>query len=114
MIAEKSVPLWKLAKTVRSKNAGSFHLTFDIIFEDFETYDRVRRSGVISPQTVASLYGIERLDKIRFFEYDPGNAFKITIDRPFSSGAVGDTDVYGCQQYSPLLDIQVPASTASR
>jgi len=36
------------------------------------------------------------------------NAIKISIRRQHSSGDVGESDVYGCQQYIPLLDIPIP------
>ena len=31
------VPIWELAEVIRSKNAGPYELTFDIIFKDAET-----------------------------------------------------------------------------
>ncbi|RMF93338.1 MAG: DUF4387 family protein, partial [Nitrospinota bacterium] len=37
-----------LASTIRSKNAGVDHITFDIIFKDQETYEQVKKSGVLS------------------------------------------------------------------
>ena len=43
-----------------------------------------------------------------FVEFDPGRAIKATFPRPVSSGAVGDTDVYGAQQHAPLLDVEIP------
>jgi len=45
--------LARLAKLIRSKNAGPFELTFDIMFEDAATYERVKRSG--PPMPVLSL-----------------------------------------------------------
>ncbi|MGH7153257.1 MAG: DUF4387 family protein, partial [Acetobacteraceae bacterium] len=41
MVAER---LFNLAKTIRSKNAGVDCITFDVIFPDRASYDRVRRS----------------------------------------------------------------------
>ena len=38
--------LASLARLIRSKNAGPFVLTFDIMFDDVQTYSRVRDSGV--------------------------------------------------------------------
>ena len=59
-------------------------------------------------ESVASLYGISPERIFQFVEYRPGNAIKISIRREFSSGDVGESDVYGCQQYIPLLDIPIP------
>ena len=46
-----------LAQLIRSKNAGPFVLTFDIMFDSMQDYLRVRDSGVISQELFASLYG---------------------------------------------------------
>src|SRR6266404_2761152 len=53
-------PLVELAKTIRSKNAGVDQITFDVIFRDRESYELVRKSGALTPETVARLYGIPR------------------------------------------------------
>jgi hypothetical protein len=45
--------LSEVAKTIRSKNAGVDKVTFDVIFPDRATYDRVRGSGVLSRAAVA-------------------------------------------------------------
>ena len=41
-------------------------------------------------------------------EFDPANAIKFTIYRLTPSGSAGDPDIFGSQQYAPLLDIDVP------
>jgi hypothetical protein len=41
--------------------------------------------------------------------YDAASAIKITIPRPTISGDTNDTDVYGGQQYGPLVELEVPA-----
>ncbi len=99
--------LWELAKLVRSKNAGPFVLTFDIMFDDAETYRRVKDARVLSRDAVARLYG-QREDEVLFFECDNALAIKFSIPRPVFSGDLGDSDVFGGQQYAPLLDIEVP------
>lgn len=103
-----TVPLHQLAKTIRSKNAGSHFYTFDIIFDNQDTYEKVKKTGVITRDMVRKLYGVpdERIHGV--IEYDAGNAFKITLRREVTSGDVGESDVYGAQQYIPLLDIPIP------
>ena len=104
----KAVKLVDLAETIRSKNAGNYFLTFEIIFNNYETYRKVKETGIINKELVSGLYGIP-VDKVTHFtEYDPGNAIKITIQRPIVSGDMGESDVYGCQQYAPLFDIEIP------
>jgi hypothetical protein len=104
----KTKKLVDLAKTIRSKNAGTDKITFDIIFREKENYDLVKKSGVLTRRTVAELFNIpdERISD--FMEFDPAYAIKFTIRRREPSGSPGDSDIFGCQQYPPLLDIDVP------
>jgi hypothetical protein len=98
----------ELAKTIRSKNAGVDKITFDIIFRDRANYERVKRARVLTRETMARLYRIAD-DRISdFVEYDPGCAIKFTIYRLRPSGSAGDGDIFGAQQYAPLLDLEVP------
>jgi hypothetical protein len=98
----------ELARVIRSKNAGPFELTFDIMFKDAETYERVKRSGVFSRELFAELYRIPVEKVLLFCFFDPAYAIKATIARSISSGTVGDSDVFGAQQHGPLLDVEVP------
>lgn len=104
----RTEPLAAVAKTIRSKNAGVDKITFDVIFEQPEDFDRVRRSGVLSRAAVCKLFGIpdERLSD--FVEFPPALAIKFTMYRKQPSGSVGDPDIFGAQQYGPLLDLPVP------
>ena len=97
----------ELAKTIRSKNAGVDKITFDIIFRDRENYERVKRARVLTRASVAALYRIPAERISDFVEYDPGCAIKFTIYRLRPSGSAGDSDIFGAQQYAPLLDIEV-------
>jgi hypothetical protein len=97
-----------LAKTVRSKNAGVDKITFDVIFRDRQTYERVKESGAITRASVAHLYGIPETRISDFVAFDPACAIKFTIYRDRPSGSPGDTDIFGAQQYAPLLEIEVP------
>ncbi|HEX4173256.1 MAG TPA: DUF4387 domain-containing protein [Acetobacteraceae bacterium] len=98
-----------IAKTIRSKNAGVDKVTFDIIFDNRAAYDRVRRSGVLSREAICRLFRIAPARISDHVEFDPGMAIKFTLYRRLPSGSVGDPDVFGSQQYGPLLGIEVPA-----
>jgi hypothetical protein len=100
--------LSRLAKTIRSKNAGVDRITFDILFRDSKTYEMVKACGVLTRETVAKLYGIQQSRISDFVTYDPANAIKFTIYRLQPSGSPGDGDIFGAQQYAPLLDVDVP------
>lgn len=99
--------LVELAKTIRSKNAGTDRITFDIIFREKEIYDKVKKSGAITNKSIASLYSIPESRITDFVEFDPGYAIKFTIQRLQPSGSAGETDTFGCQQYPPLLGIEI-------
>jgi hypothetical protein len=101
--------LWEVTKLVRSKNAGPFVLTFDIMFEDAEVYERVKDSGTITKELVAGMYR-QKEEDVLFFHCDNALAIKFSIPRPVSSGDLGDSDIYGGQQHAPLLDIDVPGA----
>lgn len=99
--------LCELAKVIRSKNAGPFELTFDILFDSVEIYRRVKQSKALSTSTFAALYGIAIADVLCVVEFEPALAIKITIKRAIPSGSLGDTDVYGAQQHAPLLGLEI-------
>lgn len=100
-------PLFELAKVLRSKNAGPFELTLDILFDCEETYRKVKDSGVISEETICRLYSISDKDVRHLVFYDQALGIKITISREVSSGSAGDRDVYGAQQHAPLMNLLI-------
>jgi hypothetical protein len=97
-----------LASEISSKNAGNFFLTFDVVFDDSASYERVKRAGVLTPARIAELYRMPAEEVLHVVEFDQGLAFKIAVRRAIPSGSVGETDVFGAQQYAPLLDVEVP------
>jgi Domain of unknown function (DUF4387) len=99
--------LWELARLVRAKNAGPFTLTFDVLFADTATYERVKRSGVLNAELFARLYRVP-LEEVQFFEHDRALALKASIPRPVASGDLDDSDVFGGQQHGPLVDLDIP------
>ncbi len=100
--------LSEIAKTIRSKNAGVDKITFDVIFADAAAYERVRQSRVLSREAVCRLFAIapERISD--HVEFEPALAIKFTIYRREPSGSPGDADVFGAQQYGPILGLEVP------
>lgn len=99
------VKLPEVASVIRSKNSGPYELTLDIIFKNKETFEAACRAKVINKKSIAGLYGITEDQVIGIVEFAPANAIKATIVRPFPSGALGETDVYGAQQHGPLLEL---------
>ncbi|WP_428491916.1 DUF4387 domain-containing protein [Rhodopila sp.] len=99
--------LKNVAKVCKSKNAGPFELTVDVVFEDNETFQRVKATGALCARLIARLYDVPERD-VLFTPYDAAFAFKATFPRLVPAGDFGDTDVYGCQQHAPLLDVDLP------
>jgi len=108
----KTRTLLELAKTIRSKNAGVDRITFDIIFTSKENYELVKRSGALTRDTVAKLYGIDLGRITDFVEFDPAYAIKFTISRGTPSGSAGDPDIFGSQQYAPLMNVTISVPDA--
>lgn len=96
-----------LAVLVRSKNAGPFWLTFDVMFDNDGTYARVRDAEVINRSIVASMFRRDPKE-VLVINHDAARAIKVSFPRPQSSGSKLDSDVYGGQQYAPLLSLTVP------
>ena len=107
------IPLSSITTIVRSKNAGPFRITLDIVFRDSATYQKVKASRLITPETIMRRYKLEPRQLTNFVEFDAGNSIKATFRRTVSAGGVGDTDVYGAQQHAPLLDLMLPAASLS-
>jgi hypothetical protein len=96
-----------IAQVCKSKNAGPFELTIDVVFDNPTLFERVKRTGVLGPALFARLYGV-RAEDVLFSVYDAAYAFKATLPRLVPAGDIGDTDVYGAQQHAPLLDVEIP------
>ena len=102
------------AAVIRSKNAGPFELTVDIMFDDADAYARAKASPALTPASIAATYRmpVDRVLDVLF--YDRARAIKINLRRAASSGSVGDTDVYGAQHYAPLLGVSLGTNKEGR
>jgi len=96
-----------ITQLIRSKNAGPFSLTFDFMFDRFENYCRVRDSGVISRELISRIYGTP-VEDVEIFCVDAAKGIKVTIPRPYVQGDPADSDQYGCQQFRPLAELEIP------
>jgi len=93
------------SSVIRSKNAGPYELTLDVIFKSKRWFDHAVQTNLLNPALISRLYGIGEEDVLHIIHFRPANAIKVTLRRPIASGAAGDTDVYGAQQHAPLLDL---------
>src|SRR5258708_36934595 len=94
--------LWEFTKLIRSKNAGPFELTFDIMFKDAACFDQVMKSGALSAEAIAELYKTEP-GQVQFFVIKQLLTVKISMPRRVFSGDMRDTDVYGGEVFGPPL-----------
>ncbi|HWX47060.1 MAG TPA: DUF4387 domain-containing protein [Roseomonas sp.] len=102
-----------IAQICKSKNAGPFMVTIDVLFEDPAVYQQVKATGVLTAALFSRLYGVAEED-VLFTPYDTASAFKATLPRLVPAGDIGDTDVYGAQQHAPLLDVEIPLNLPPR
>jgi hypothetical protein len=96
----------KIATLVRSKNAGPFLITFDIMCDNEAAYRRIAGSGALSPHAIGKLYNVEP-QHVSLFDYPAAYSFKVTIPRSVSCGHPADADVYGAQQHVLIGAIEI-------
>jgi len=96
-----------IARLVRSKNAGPFMLTVDVMFADRASFERVNASGALSRNRIATLYAVEP-GKIMIFVLPDALTVKLSFPRDVPSGSLGDSDVYGCQYMWRLAAADAP------
>ncbi|MFP4383170.1 MAG: DUF4387 domain-containing protein [Spirochaetia bacterium] len=100
-------PLRDVAMVIRSKNAGPYELTLDVIFPGTAEYQACRDQKVINRKRIAAVYGLPAEEVQEPVYFDAARAVKVTMRRMLVSGSPGDRDVYGAQQHAPLLEFEI-------
>ena len=98
--------LGQIAKLIRSKNAGPFWITFDIMFETQADYERVASSNTINKAWIAATWDRSENDII-LQNLPPARAIKFSFPRNPIQGNEGEMDQYAGQQYAPLIDLEI-------
>ena len=98
------VCLKDVANVIRSKNAGPFELTLDVLLKDADMFEKLKAADIINKKMISELYQIPEADVISIVYFPNAKAIKATIVRPLPSGALGERDVYGAQQHAPLVN----------
>jgi Domain of unknown function (DUF4387) len=93
---------------IRSKNAGPYLLTLDVMFSSPSLYKFIKSFNLLNASVIAKLYSIPEKDVVVSMYWDQAMAYKATIVRPRVSGGFGESDTHGSQQHVPLLFIEVP------
>ena len=97
-----------IAQVIRSKNSGPFEITFDVMFPDIATFQRVERSGVLTDELICKLYNVPAEDIVAMLFFKPALAFKFTLRRGWAQGSINERDTFGAQQHVPLMTIDIP------
>ena len=100
------VLLGEFAKLIRSKNAGPFWITFDIMFANDTNFKRVVSAKVLTKSWIAKTYQIPE-DLVIFVEITAARVIKFSFPRPRIQGDLGATDMYSGEQYALLLNIEI-------
>jgi Domain of unknown function (DUF4387) len=80
--------------------------TLDIVFRNDADYQRAAQSEALTADKIAPLYGVTP-EAVQIVNYPLGRAIKIVVPRAIMSGDPGDRDVYGAQQHTPLLKLEI-------
>lgn len=104
--------LYNYANVIRSKNAGPFTLTIDLMFDRLGKFKNALRFLSARKETIAGLYGV-RKELVQIHRQENTKTVKITLPRPVSAGGLNDIDVYGSQQHFPIAEMDIPAYRAS-
>ena len=80
--------LGKLARLIRSKNAGPFWLTFDIMFANDADFERVVSAKIMTDNWIARTYQVPE-DSVVFLGIFAARAIKFSFPRPRIQGDPG-------------------------
>ncbi len=94
--------LREAVKILRSKNAGVWHITIDIVFKNRELYERAKTR--LNRDYFCKLFIKKNID---YFECNYINTLKISFLRDSAAGSLNDTDCLGANCYIPLLDVEI-------
>ncbi|KAF6809047.1 caib baif family enzyme [Colletotrichum musicola] len=99
-----------IATILRSKNAGPYEITIDVIFESKATFRDVKESKLLSREKVAKALEIAENDIVWMGFFEPALAFKVTIPRvrggkKAAAGGFMENDIHGSQQHLGLATL---------
>lgn len=103
-----SIPMNELCSIVRTKNAGPFLFTLDIVFKERPVYEAMKEHRLLTRDVLAAAYGVAVEDIVFFETFDNVMAVKTTFRRKIVASSPGDSDVYAMNQEVPALTIRFP------
>jgi hypothetical protein len=105
--------LGDISRLLRSKNAGPYEITLDVMFESEAEYRLVKQSSMLNASSMAELFRICEDDIIWNGFFDQALAYKVTVPRlrngkPMASGGYMENDVHASQQYIAFMNLALP------
>jgi hypothetical protein len=98
--ADATVEARKRFRVLRSKNAGPYFLTLDMVFREAQDFERA--AAALKPADVASAYGVPEAAVTALSSLASLRAIKISLLRRIPAGHPGCSDCYGMNQEEPL------------
>ncbi|KAH8725190.1 hypothetical protein GQ44DRAFT_681477 [Phaeosphaeriaceae sp. PMI808] len=107
--------LGDISSLLRSKNAGPYEITLDVMFATEAEYQLVKRSEFLNAMSMAKLFNIHEDEILWNGFFDQALAYKVTIPRlrngkPTASGGFMENDVHASQQYIDFMNLALPES----
>ncbi len=94
----------KVARKVRSKNAGPFWLTIDIFCGDPKAFAQISQG--LSTDRVATALEADA-STIKRFDIAQLNVIKISLPRPVVQGHASDRDMHGAAWASVIAELEI-------
>jgi hypothetical protein len=113
------ITLGDISKLLRSKNAGPYEITLDVMFDSEEKYQLVKSSNMLTTASMATLFAVSEEDIVWDGFFDQALAYKVTIPRlrngkPATSGGYMENDVHGSQMYIGLMNMKLPETLTQK
>jgi hypothetical protein len=96
----------EVCRHVRSKVAGPFWVTIDLMFDGRENYDSYIGSPALTAESIGAVYGVDP-QKITLYPIPTLKVLKISYPRRTAQGGVEERDLHSAQQYVYLLDLEL-------
>ena len=95
-----------VCSNVRSKVAGPFWVTIDLVFDGPENYERYAGSSALGADSIGALYGVDP-GTVASYPIPALGILKISFPRRTPQGGVEERDLHSGQQYAYLLDVEL-------
>jgi len=92
-----------VCRHVRSKVAGPFWVTIDLMFDGQESYDAYAESPALGAEALGRIYQVDPAT-ISLYPVPQLHVLKISYPRRAPQGSTEERDLHSGQQYTYLLD----------